>query len=97
MTLDELLVGLSQKGFKFGIWKNNGGLTYETTAQGRTKFYTEQSVRFSIVTNADKSPFNIYWDNPVGTMRFKTYQDAYDYLVEGKATGEWTPSNASLD
>ena len=85
MELKELLVKLSQKGYVFSIYKNDSGLNYEVKKIGDHPIGS----RFSIITNKDEKPMNLYWDNPTGSKSYNTYQDVYNYLVEGNCNGYW--------
>jgi len=87
MELEELLVKLSQKGYLFQIFGNNNGLNYHVKKLNDNKI----DCRFSIITNKQNEPMNLYWDNPTGAMHYKTYQEVYDYLVGEKCNGYWSP------
>jgi len=84
MELKELLVQLSRKGFVFKMSRNNWAYNYEVSKADRTA-----GGQMTIVTNADETPWNLYWDNPTGSMRYETYQDVYNYLVLGECNGKW--------
>ena len=84
MKLKELLVAISRKGYSFQVFPNDaGGYNYKFKFEGDN---------FCLVTGKDEIPRNLFYDNPAGLMRFETYQDVYDNVVEGKDTGKWEPS-----
>jgi len=88
MKLKELLVKLSQNKYVIQMYQNDFGYNYHIKKLGDHPI----GCRFSIVTQSDESPYNLYWDNPTGKMSYSTYQDVYNYLVLNECNGTWSAS-----
>ena len=91
MELKQLLVELSRKEYVIQISPNDFGYNYHIKKLGDNPIGN----RFSIITNKDETPYNLYWDNPAGKMSYKTYQDVYNHLVLNKCNGTCKPSTYS--